>query len=126
MSRYLCYATENKYQGLHGINHIFVVEEKSMRDAEEDCFEACIELMSSYGDIEEELWEEARFYLDEDEDEENALEELFWDRQCENACVQVWEIDEEKAKNLSTSELSTIAYNKGCEDFLEEYCIQED
>ena len=126
MPRYLCYATENKYQGLHGIENTFVVEEKNIRDAEEDCFEACIELMSSYGDIEEELWEEARFYLDEDEDKESVLEEIFWDCQCENACVQVWEIDEEKAKNLSTYELDTIACNEGYEAFLEEYCIQED
>lgn len=126
MPRFLCYATENRYQGLHGISNIFVTEAENIEDAQEECFEASIELMSSYGDIEEELREEAKFCLDdEDEENEEKLDEAFWECQCENACVQVWEIDEEKAKDFSTQELDTIAYKRGYETFIEEYCIQE-
>lgn len=127
MARFLCYATENKYGGLHGIEDIFVTEAKDIEEAQNDCFEASIELMSSYGDIEEELREEAKFCLgDEEAEDQDKLDEAFYECQCENACAQVWEVDEEKAKNLSTYELDTIACNEGYETFIEEYCIQED
>lgn len=62
MPRFLCYATENRYQGLHGIENTFVIEAKDI---------------------------------------------------------------EEKAKNLSTRELDTIACNEGYKSFLEEYYVQE-
>lgn len=127
MSRYFCYATENKYQGLHGISNTFVVEAENIEEAQAQCFQASIELMSSYEDIEEELWEDAKSYLnDEDVENQDKLDEAFWECQCENACAQVWKIDEKKAKKFSTRELDTIAYNEGYESFLEEYCIQED
>ena len=127
MARFLCYATENKYGGYHGIENTFVTEAKDIEEAQSECFQASIELMGSYGDIEEELWEEARFHLsDEEAEDQDKLDEAFWECQCENACAQIWEVDEEKAKDLSTYELDIIACNEGYETFLEEYCIQED
>jgi hypothetical protein len=83
--------------------------------------------MSTYSNIEEELREEAKFYLgEEDSQDQEKLDEAFWECQCENACPQVWRVDEEKAKDLSTHELDVIACNYGYKYFLEKYCIQED
>lgn len=67
MARFLCYAAENKYGGYHGIENTFVIEAKNIEEAQDECFQASIELMGSYGDIEEELWEEARFHLSDEE-----------------------------------------------------------
>jgi hypothetical protein len=90
MTRFLGYATENKYNGRHGVENTFIIEAKDIKEAQNECFEASIELMGSYGDIEEELWEEAKFYLsDEDAENQDKLDEAFYECQCENACAQV-------------------------------------
>ena len=126
MARFLCYATENKYGGHHGIENTFVIDEKDILDARANCFQACLELMDSYANITEELREDAKFYLGEElSQNQEQLDEAFWECQCENACPQVWKVDEEKAKGFSTHELDIIACNYGYKDFLEKYCIQE-
>ena len=125
MPRYLCYATENKYQGLHGISDVFIEEAKDIQEACETCYNACIDLMFSYWDIEEELREEALFHLEEEEwKDEDRFNEMFEEVIMENACVAVWKIDEVKAKNISTEVLNTIAAND-MDEVIEKYCIKE-
>lgn len=126
MARFLCYATEETYQGLHGIYNIFIDETNSENDAYEDCLQSCIELMESYNSIEEDIREEVLYQLSEGEREnEDLIQEAIWDLNRERACPQVWLINEEKAKDIPTPILDKMAY-EDMESFIEEYCIQED
>ena len=126
MGRFYYYATENIYQGLHGIEDSGVIEAKDMNDACDFCFERCTSLMEDYDDIMTSLGERAANCLSEEDSED---EEKFYDMldevMAENALVAVWAIDEEKAKGLSIKELNRIAYYEGSNYFIKEYCIDE-
>ena len=126
MGRFYYYATENIYQGLHGIEDSGVIEAKDMNDACDFCFERCMNLMDDYEDIMTSLGERATNYLsEEDSEDEEKFYEMLDEVMTENALVSVWKIDEEKARGLSTEELSSIAYHEGTHYFVEEYCIEE-
>lgn len=126
MGRFYYYATENIYQGLHGIEDSGVIEAKDMNDACDFCFERCMSLMEDYDDIMTSLRERAANCLsEEDSEDEEKFYEMLDEVMAENVLVSVWKIDEEKAKGLSTEELSSIAYHRGTHYFVEEYCIEE-
>lgn len=126
MGRFYYYATENIYQGLHGIKDSGVIEAKDMSDACDFCFERCMSLMDDYDDIMTSLGERAANCLsEEDSEDEEKFYEMLDEVMAENALVSVWKIDEEKARGLSTEELSSIAYHEGTHYFVEEYCIEE-
>lgn len=101
------YADELMYQGLHGIEDHRVVDCSSLREAEEIGREMSIELIHSYGELEDE-------YLDENGefDEEAAYED------CE---YSVWHIADEYL-NMDNNELDYIAYTEGVETFVNKYC----
>lgn len=75
MGRFYYYATENIYQGLHGIEDSGVIEAEDMNDACDFCFERCMNLMEDYDDIMTSLRERAANCLSEEdsEDEENFM-----------------------------------------------------
>ena len=126
MGRFYYYATENIYQGLHGIEDSGVIEAKDMSDACDFCFERCMSLMEDYDDIMTSLGERAANYLnEEDSEDEEKFYEMLDEVMAENALVSVWKIDEEKARGLSTEELNSIAYHEGSNYFIKEYCISE-
>lgn len=126
MGRFYYYATENIYQGLHGIEDSGVIEAKDMNGACDFCFERCIHLMEGEDDIMTSLGKQAADCLNEEDSED---EEKFYDMldevMAENALVAVWATNEEKAKGLSTKELNRIAYYEGSNYFIKEYCISE-
>ena len=126
MSRFYYYATENIYQGLHGIEDSGVIEADNMEDACEYCYSACCNLIMSYEDIMAELEEVAKSCLNEDErEDEDKFLEMLDEAIAESCIVAVWEIDEEKAEGYSTEELDSIAYHQGHNYFIEEYCVEE-
>lgn len=126
MGRFYYYATENIYQGLHGIEDSGVIEAKDMNDACDFCFERCMNLMGDYNAIMTSLGERvANCLSEEDSEDEEKFYGMLDEVMAENALVAVWAIDEEKAKGLSIEELSSIAYHKGTHYFVEEYCIGE-
>lgn len=126
MGRFYYYATENIYQGLHGIEDSGVIEAKDMNDACDFCFERCMSLMEDYDDIMTSLRERAASCLsEEDSEDEEKFYEMLDEVMAENALVAVWAIDEGKAKGLSIEELDSIAYRSGMHYFVEEYCIGE-
>lgn len=126
MGRFYYYATENIYQGLHGIEDSGVIEAKDMSDACDFCFERCTSLMEDYDDIMTSLRERAESYLsEEDRKNDEKVYEMLDEVMAENALVAVWAINEEKAKGLSTEELDSIAYHEGSNYFIKEYCTSE-
>ena len=126
MGRFYYYATENIYQGLHGIEDSGVIEARDMNNAYDFCFERCMSLMDDYDDIMTSLEERVANYLsEEDSEDEEKFYEMLDEVMAENALVAVWVIDEEKTKGLSIEELDSIAYRSGMHYFVEEYCIEE-
>lgn len=122
MSRYLIYSCEGLYDGLHGMNCIQVRECESDREAWERGVDASFEIMDSYGIIADGLQGEVDDILgmDEDIDEDEAWESVYRD----NVVVNYWKINEEKAKNIDTAELDSLAYDLGVDLFVEQYCLK--
>ena len=126
MGRFYYYATENIYQGLHGIEDSGVIEARDMNNACDFCFERCMSLMEDYDDIMTSLREKAENCLSEEKNEDDEeFYEMLDEVMAENALVAVWAIDEEKAKGFSTEELDSMAYHEGSNYFIKEYCISE-
>lgn len=126
MGRFYYYATENIYQGLHGIEDSGVIEARDMNNACDFCFERCMNLMEDYDDIMTSLRERAENYLsEEDRENDEKVYEMLDEVMAENALVVVWAINEEKAKGFSTEELDSIAYHEGSNYFIKEYCVSE-
>lgn len=122
MSRYLIYSCEGLYEGLHGMNRIQVCECESDREAWEIGVNASLEIMDSYSIIGNDLQNEVYDILDMDEDidEDLAWESVYRD----NVVVDYWEINEEKAENIDTTELDSLAYDLGVDLFVEQYCLK--
>ena len=95
------YATEGKYQGLHGINWCGVVDIDSIEEANEWGYEKAIDLISSY-DLEEEY-------------KDSEMEEEFY-----------WEVHKIRSDiHMTTIELDKIAARYDRDTFIEEYCEEE-
>ena len=107
MKRYLIYATEGTYEGLHGISDVDIIECENDNMAAEIGRDMSIEVIESYIDTSEISEEEYEDWLDE------------------NTRFDIWEIDEEKVKGIKYTELSDMAYND-MEGFIEKYCIREE
>lgn len=115
MQRYAVYATENMYQGLHGLYN-FAVVSGTEKDAETHGFEMSYELITSYDCIFEDLEEEAC-------GDEELLEELI----TEEICYEVYKINDnkEEIKKLSNRELENLFDEYGYEEFFEKFCDGE-
>ena len=120
MSRYLIYSCEGLYEGLHGMNDIQVCECESDREAWEIGVDASLDF---YAIIAHDLQGEVDDILGmgEDIDEDEA-----WESVCrDNVVVNYWKINEEKAKNISITELDSLAYDLGVDLFVEQYCLKQ-
>lgn len=113
MARYFIWATEQMYEGLHGIETRRVVENLSYEDACDWANEMSIEVIESY--CEEEYRDRVEDEINRDdydtEDEYwDAFDEYLCDLKCENTSWIVTEVDEEKASGISTQELDHMYY----------------
>lgn len=111
--RYAIYACEGIYGGLHGIYNVAVFED-TYAGAREWGYNASHDLIEDYDSDEIESIREV--YGDE------AVEDFY----CDNIDYQIWEIDEDIAKDISTDRLDELISEMGYEDFVETYCIKED
>ena len=96
-----CYVCEDEYEGLHGIETLFVVNFSSLELAVEACREAGEYLVDSF------------FSPEEDEDEESF-------RERHGIEYDIYKIKD--GIDLTTYQLDYLCYALGRKYFIEEYC----
>lgn len=112
MTRYVIFAAEQMYGGLHGMNSTFVIEAESEHEVEFAAEQASLDIIDSYECIREIIFDDID--IDDDELRQDA---------CYEDVMYEWAlIDEELAGNYSTKELDSMAYDMGYEEFVEAYC----
>lgn len=94
------YAYEDSYYGLHGINTQLVCEVRDIEEAREIGLNAACEVIDSYSNL----------LLKED----GSYDE------CESALYEIYKIKDNI--NFSEEELDRICSRKDKDDFIEEYC----
>lgn len=126
MKKYLIHAMENKFQGLHGIESLIVVEYDNISDVYEDASYHSEEVMTQYGDILEEIEEEADHLCQEwfgDDYSTDQFDDVYYDLICENKCYYIYQIRDEVT--LSCEELENKAFHLGAEIFIEKFCYPD-
>lgn len=121
MARYVIFAADQMYKGLHGMFDIFIDEYDSDFGATIDAENASLEVINSYGCITECLDEDASESITEDMFDDE-ISNVYWDVYQEDIYYEFKEIDEDKAKDIPTRQLERIAYDIGYEEFVEKYC----
>ena len=126
MKKYLIHAMENKFQGLHGIESLIVVEYDNISDVYEDASYHSEEVMTQYGSILDELEEEADELCQEwygDDYSTDQFDDVYYDLICENKCYYIYQIRDEVT--LSCEELENKAFHLGAESFIEKFCYPD-
>lgn len=123
MIRYFIWASEQIYEGLHGIETHRVAECFSYEDACNLANEMSVEVIEDY--CEEEYRntvddEVNRDDYDTEEEYEEAFDECLCDIKYESTCWRIVEVDEEKASGISTEELDSM-YNWDPDGTIEKY-----
>ena len=123
MKKYLIHAMENRFQGLHGIESLIVVEYDNISDVYEDASYHSEEVMTQYGNILDEIEEEADALCQEwfgDDYSTDQFDDVYYDLICENKCYFIYQIRDEVT--LSCEELENKAFHLGAEIFIEKFC----
>lgn len=126
MKKYLIYAMENKFQGLHGIESLIVDEYDDINDVYKDASYYSEEVMQEYSDILDELEEEANELCKEQFDDNYSREQfddVYYDLISENICYYIYQIKDEVT--LSCEELENKAFHLGAELFIKEFCYPD-
>lgn len=125
MARYVVYACEQMYGGLHGMNEVFVTEACSEADVNEIALDASYDVMGSYSAIYEDLENEIAEIAESehiDEDDVDTLDELRDQVYAENVDYAYHLINEDVAGIFTTKQLDKMA-SDNYESFIETYCI---
>ena len=126
MKKYLIHAMENRFQGLHGIESLIVVEYDNISDVYEDASYHSEEVMTQYGNILDEIEEEADELCQEwfgDDYSTDQFDDVYYDLICENKCYFIYQIRDEVT--LSCEELENKAFHLGAESFIEKFCYPD-
>lgn len=126
MKKYLIHAMENRFQGLHGIESLIVVEYDNISDVYEDASYHSEEVMTQYGNILDEIEEEADELCQEwfgDDYSTDQFDDVYYDLICENKCYFIYQIRDEVT--LSCEELENKAFHLGVEIFIEKFCYPD-
>ena len=126
MKKYLIHAMENRFQGLHGIESLIVVEYDNISDVYEDASYHSEEVMTQYGNILDEIEEEADELCQEwfgDDYSTDQFDDVYYDLICENKCYFIYQIRDEVT--LSCEELENKALHLGAESFIEKFCYPD-
>ena len=115
MNKYLIYAIEQIYHGLHGIETYYVVEANNEQELYNDAEMASREVMEAYGQIMEDIYEAAEEYDNPEEMVEALIEE--------NIEYYIYKIKNNVDKTCK--ELDREACRLGVDLFIEEYCEEE-
>ena len=121
--RYAIYAAEQMYGGLHGMCSREVIDCVNEEEAINYATERSIDIIQSYSEIYETLDEEVKNCITDDM-AEDEIEELYNDSYYEDTEWNIWKIDENKAKDISTRELDKMYYHED-ELFIDKYCIKD-
>lgn len=121
MARYVIFAADQIYKGLHGMFDIFIDEYGCDFDAALDARNASLEVIDSYSIITEYLDESASEEVTEDMFDDE-IHNIYWETYQEDIYFEYKEIDENKAKDYSINELNKIACEVGYEEFIEKFC----
>ena len=117
---------ENKFQGLHGIESLIVVEYDNISDVYEDASYHSEEVMTQYGNILDEIEEEADALCQEwfgDDYSTDQFDDVYYDLICENKCYYIYQIRDEVT--LSCEELENKAFHLGADIFIEKFCYPD-
>ena len=117
---------ENRFQGLHGIESLIVVEYDNISDVYEDASYHSEEVMTQYAYILDDIEKEADELCQEwfgDDYSADQFDDVYCDLICENKCYYIYQIRDEVA--LSCEELENKAFHLGAEFFIEKYCYPD-
>lgn len=126
LKRYIVYACDNWYGGLHGMNSYSVVR-GTIKDAEDFGKEESLDIINSYSSIYETLTdnaeEQAQLMVEDgdDRDYDDIFGEIYDELAHEDICYEIFEIDEEKAKDVS-DELIDRLLSIDPQQVIEDYC----
>ena len=126
MAKYLIHAMEGKFKGLHGIESLVVVEYDNIDDVYEDASYHSEEVMTQYGDILEEIEEEADYLCQGwfgNDYSTDQFDDVYYDLICENKCYYIYQIRDEVT--LSCEELENKAFHLGAKIFIEKFCYPD-
>lgn len=111
-------AYDNIYGGLHGMYTFRVVDVDSPEEADELGEEMSYDIIQGYGSIMESLENDIDPDLEEDSPEwEEELDDLI----SQDAAWEVYEIDEDKARDVSYQVLE-MAFSGDKDEFVKNYC----
>ena len=97
--RFVIYAYESTYGGMHGINTLAIADVSTLAEADEIGFEMARDVTESYDCF-------------DDISDEELLESCCWD---------VYVIKDE-FQSMSIEELDTLCCDLGCDSFTNKYC----
>ena len=124
---FLIHAKEAIYDGLHGIESTDIVEVDTLEEAHNIAYEMSLDVINSYSDVYDELEtevEETIAYEDTVKWTDKRIDDLRGEIYNDDVCYDLYELDEEKVKDLSWETLINEAY-EDIEEFLEKYRKQE-
>lgn len=124
MPRYAIKAYDNLYGGLHGMCSQSVGEFKNKSEAIQYAVQESMDVIVSYASIYEELDRDVEDLTTSemtDSDICDLREEIYY----EDTAYDIYLIDEEKAADLSTTNLNKLFYDLE-DEFIERYCHPND
>ena len=114
MNIYLIHAYEGRYNGLHGMSEDAIVEEINEQEARITARNMSLDVMSSYSSIEDELYEEALWYAEDDDIEEGTAEfdELLDEQYKENIAYEIWKLSDKYSADEYRAMLDETDYEE--------------
>lgn len=120
MARWVVYACEQIYGGLHGMNSISVIESDDEAEVMDYACEQSYEVMDSYSEIYDSLEEEIRYCLEEYDNEDEARNMVYSENidyayhlLNENAILEG-----KRVSDYTTRELESMCYDFGYNEFV--------
>ena len=122
MARYLVRACDQYYQGLHGMESVYIAE-GTYREVEEEAEEESYNVIQSYHTIYEEIEADVEEWIEENPDAtEEEIEEYREEITQEDVNYFIYEINEEKCGDFSSETLEKM-YDSFEEEFILKFCI---
>lgn len=122
MTRWVVYACEQMYGGLHGMNLVSVIESDDEAEVIGYAEEQSYEVMDSYSEIYDSLEEEIHNYLETDDSfEENAIRDIIYSENIDYAYHLLNEnaiLEGKKVSDYTTRELESMCFDFGYDEFV--------
>ena len=122
MKRYVVFAADQLYQGLHGMCEYFITSCATEDDVITEAREASMDIIQSYSDIYSQLQDDIEQTWEGSDYDENEYEEYCDDVFLDDIYFNYWELDESKVQGFEFEELEHML-ERDPEEFVEFYCI---